>query len=299
MTNLKKENIIPKTSEELDQILMDKTLSFFPKSGKWSSSCFSKSKKVEYGYLPCHLRDNKWLAKLLLKEVNLPSEYYKNVLNFVGNSELFQNKRHEYELEIVRWQIDFIKHGGENWICDENFGGDITFLTPVCDLGFRKGVVDTLTAIGMDKEVIEEGLEKNADMWRDKFINQAFNNEYVPIMYNILGSISNKKQDEIPPVNPKHKEAWIKMRLYEYYCNHKKSVDLYGSITPEMKISKEEAYELKKYLDVENMKRKTLINMIRNGENTNYYVDKNNEQKSEKTTHFKKINKWIAKIKKR
>ncbi len=122
MENVKKENTMPKTLEELNKILMDKTLSFFPKSGEWCSSCFSKSKEVGYCYLPCHLRDNKWLAKLLLKEANLPNEYYKDVLNFVQTSELFQNKRHEYELEIVRWQIDFIKHGGENWICDEKFG---------------------------------------------------------------------------------------------------------------------------------------------------------------------------------
>ncbi len=166
----------------------------------------------------------------------------------------------------------------------------------MCDLGFRKGVVDTLTAIGMDKEVIEEGLEKNADLWRDGFINLAFSNEYEPILYNFLGSDEGKK---IPPVNPKHKEAWIKMRYYEYYCEHKKVVDLYGSITPEMRITKEEAEELKKYLDVENKNRKTIINMIRNGENTNYYTDNNNEQKSEKTTHFKKFNKWIDKIRKR
>ncbi len=296
MINLKKEKIIPKTLEELNQILIDKTLSFFPQSGEWCSSCFSKSKKVGYGYLPCHLRDNKWLAKLLLKEANLPNEYYKNVLYFVETSELFQQKRHEYELEIVKWQIDFINHNGENWICDEKFGGDITFLTPMCDLGFRKGVVDTLTAIGMDKEVIEEGLEKYSDMWRDRLINQAFSNEYEPVMYNFLGSDEGK---EIPPVDPKHKEAWIKMRLYEYYCEHKKSVDLYGSIIPAMKMTKGEAEELKKYLDIENMKRKTFINM----ENLNYiyyYIDENgNLQEIKETTQYKKFNKWLNKIRRR
>lgn len=294
--NLGKEIVTQKTVEELNQILIDKTLSFFPESGEWGFSCFNRPKEVGYGYLPCHLRDNRWLAKLLLKEANLPNECYKYVLNFVETSELFQNKRHEYELEIVRWQIDFIKHGSENWICDEKYGGDITFLTPVCDLGFRKGVIDTLTAIGMDKEVIEEGLEKNAHLWRNEFISQAFTNEYEPILYNYLGSDEGKT---IPPVNPKHKEAWIKMRLYEYYCNHKKSVDLYGSITPEMKISKEEAQELKKYLDAENMKRKTLINMIRNGENTNYYVDKNDKNESKENNHFKRFNKWLNKIRNR
>ena len=92
------------------------------------------------------------MAELLLKEANLTDEYYGSVLNFVVNSELFQEKRHEYELKIVKWQIQWIAGGGENWICDENYGGDIMFLTPVCDLGFRKAVIDTLSAIGMNKE---------------------------------------------------------------------------------------------------------------------------------------------------
>lgn len=294
MKNVKDENIEPKMLEEINKILEDKTLSFFPKSGGWGGYCFGRPKEVGYGYLPCHLRDSKWLAKLLLKETNLPNQYYKNVLYFVQTSELFGNKRHEYELEIVRWQIDFIKHNGEGWICDEKLGGNMSLIMPMCDIAFRKGVLDTLVAIGMDKEVIEEGLEKNADMWRDNYINRAFEIEYEPILYNFLGSDEGK---EIPPVNPKHKEAWIKMRYYEYYCDHKKSVDLYGTITPEMKISKEEVEELKKYLDVENMKRKTLINMIIHSENTNlYYKDENSEQKSEDTIYFKRLKKWLDKI---
>lgn len=55
--------------------------------------------------------------------------------------------------------------------------------------------------------------------------------------------------------------------------------------------------ELKKYLDVENMKRKTLINMIIHSENTNlYYKDENSEQKSEDTIYFKRLKKWLDKI---
>ena len=42
---------------------------------------------------------------------------------------------------------------------------------------YTEGVVDTLLAIGMDEEVIEEGLEKYADIWRDRFISSAFFNK--------------------------------------------------------------------------------------------------------------------------
>lgn len=65
MKNVKDENIEPKMLEEINKILEDKTLSFFPKSGEWGGYCFGRPKEVGYGYLPCHLRDSKWLAKLL------------------------------------------------------------------------------------------------------------------------------------------------------------------------------------------------------------------------------------------
>lgn len=288
MEKVKKEYVEQSSPQKLNEILINATNNFFPESGKWYSSCFERSKKCSRSNLPCNLRDNNWLAELLLKEANLSDEYYGSVLNFVVNSELFQEKRHEYELKIVKWQIQWIAGGGENWICDENYGGDIMFLTPVCDLGFRKAVIDTLSAIGMNKEVIEEGLEKYADIWRERFMNAAFRNQYEPIMYNFLCSLSDEKQNEIPPVDPKHKEAWMKMRLYEYYCNHKDSIESYGKVTPEMKMTKEEVKELETYLNEENKKRLELINKVTYEEKNNEVsyvdgdnqIDKNNKIKS-------------------
>ena len=107
------------------------------------------------------------------------------VLQFVKTSKFFKEKRHEYEQEIVKWQIDWMRSGGENWVIDEDYGGDFVFLTSVCDLGFRKGVVDTLSSIGMNIDAIEEGIEKNADRWRDSFMSSAFSNEYEPVFLNI------------------------------------------------------------------------------------------------------------------
>ena len=150
---------------------------------------------------------------------------------------------------------------GEGWLCDDNLGGDLSLILPYCDIAFRKGVVDTLLAMGLDKEAIEEGLEKNADMWRNHYIEKAFKVQYEPLKINFFGT---KNFEPLPDADLNHKQAWIKMRKYEYYCNHKKSVDLYGFVEPDMMISKEELTTLKNYLEVENAKRLDFIEQHKN-----------------------------------
>ena len=46
-----------------------------------------------------------------------------------------------------------------------------------------------------------------------------------------------------------HYEKWLKLRLYEYYMEHKDSVDKYGEVLPEMKMTESEVMELKKWLE--------------------------------------------------
>lgn len=68
----------------------------------------------------------------------------------------------------------------------------------------------------------------------------AFMNEYDPI--RLFSSSQNV------PVSKEHKDKWLKLRRYEYYQRHKNSVDLYGSVEPDMLMNDEEVEELKKYL---------------------------------------------------
>ena len=49
-------------------------------------------------------------------------------------------------------------------------------------------------------------------------------------------------------VDLEFKEKWLKVRKYEYYQRHKDSVDKYGVVEPDMKLSAEEVEELKIYL---------------------------------------------------
>lgn len=277
LLNLKKRikniNVKDENSEEIlrisnpkavNKILEQATIDFFPKDGSWYINCFKRSNSLEMCNLPCHLRDDEWLANMLRNNQKLFYLNYDQILNFVKKSDFFHQKRHDYEQEIVKWQIDWMKNDEANWICNQGYETDLCFISPICDLCFRKGIVDTLSKIGLDIETIEEGIEKNSSMWRDYFMERAFCIEFEPLFYELHGcdlnmekSLKNIKQLE--SIDYKHKENWMKIRKYEYYQNHKNSVDKYGIVEPEMMISSKEASELKVYLNNKSIERKHLI----------------------------------------
>lgn len=238
---------------EIEEFL-DKTLkNFFPKDGHWHSNCFNKSNFVAEENLPCHLRNDKWLADLILKKYNLYYLGKGTIIEYIINSNNFNKLRHEYEQKIVSWQIDWMCNGGDNWIIDEKLGGDLYLFSTKCDYAFRKGVVDTLLAIGMNINTIEEGIEKNANKWRKNHMTIAFRNLYCVSPYSLLPSGNEEKLLEEP--SQEHYEKWLKLRLYEYYIEHKDSVDKYGKVLPEMKMTEAEVIELKKWLEVAHEKR--------------------------------------------
>ena len=240
---------------EIEEILNKTLEDFFPQEGNWKNSCFSKSKVLDEINLPCHLRDDKWLADLILKKYNLYSLGKGTILEYIINSNNFNKLRYEYEQRIISWQIDWMCNGGENWIIDEELGGDLYMFSTKCDYAFRKGIVDTLLAIGMNIDAIEEGIEKNASKWREGHMRVAFHNLYSVSRFSLYG-IEDKMLEE---PSQEHYKKWLKLRLYKYYIEHKDSVDKYGEVLPEMKMTESEAIELKKWLEVAQEERKKQI----------------------------------------
>jgi len=226
----------------IDKILDHATINFFPKEGIWYNNCFKKSKAIRMGNLPCNLRDDEWLAMMLRDNQKLYFLSVNRIYKYITTSKFFEEKRHEYELEIVKWQINWMKNDGEGWICRNEYGSDCGILMPTCDLWFRKGIVDTLMAIDIDLDAIEEGIEKHADLWRDSYMEKAFKNEFEPVFYI--------EKEETPLASDEHKEKWLKMRRYEYYQSHKDSVDNYGVVSDDMKMSQEEVKKLEKELEI-------------------------------------------------
>lgn len=243
-----------KTKEFLDKILRD----FFPQDGVWYSNCFSKSKVLDEIYLPCHTRDNDWLTSLIIKKYNLDSSDKEIVFNYIVTSEQFNKSRYEYEQKIVSWQIEWMKNGGSRWLADNKYGSEFISFSPNYDKGFRKGIVDTLLAIGMNIDAIEEGIEKNAYKWRESIMKISFNNLYS------VSPFTSWNDCLLDTPSQEHYEKWLKLRLYEYYIEHKDSVDKYGTILPEMKMTELEVTELKKWLKIEHEKRMIKISEFGN-----------------------------------
>lgn len=248
---------------EIKNILNEEIENFFPRSGGWESWCFDKlgRREVSAKYLPCHLRDNVWLSKLINKKLIEDHDVYIDegiICEYILNSARFKELRHEYELEVVRWQINWMITGGENWILPEGFSDCSSLFGTDWDICFRGGVVETLTEIGMNEEVIQEGIEKYADMWRDKCINKAFNQEFEPIAI-FKTQIENSSEE--------FKENWINYRKYKYYTKHKYYVDKYGTVEPVMQINGEELDKLENILNKQIEERKEQIKAWENMDN--------------------------------
>lgn len=252
--NKESEHAVITDEQEQERLLKEEIETFFPKSGCWESICFKQPEGLVKTNLPCHLRDNAWMSAFLHenllfhKGINIPEQAIKN---FMDNSDRFNELRHNYELEIVKWQIDHMRNGGENWLMPEGYHELSMWSSSDTVEIFRGGVVKTLTSIGMDSEVIEEGIEKNADMFREKYILTGFQNEYDPFIYS-YGSPSE-------PVDEKHKQNWLKAKRYEYYCNHKQSVDKYGKPHPDMLMTPKEVENLQDVLPAQNEARKKVV----------------------------------------
>lgn len=234
----------------IDEILDKAVSSLFPKKGNWGSDCFDRPETLGIPYIPCHARDDEWMAKLIRKINDLNFISLGRVIEYVKSSEFYKNNRHAYELEVVRWQIEWMMNGGDNWIVEDEYGGDFISFDESGDIGFRRSIFKTLTQIGMDSDVVEEGIEKYASMWRDSWINRAFRNHFEPILGQVIYPLYDGQNvppvAPLPPASEELKEKWIRLRKYEYYRDNKDSVDKYGEADGDMLMSSDEAEELRK-----------------------------------------------------
>lgn len=240
---------------DLEERLNKATVNFFPKHGSWSASEFTKSDSS----LIQHLRDDKWLATRLQHTKELQDVFFGSVYNYVRTSSFFKEERHAYEQRVVKWQIGWMMGGGDGWLVSDEYGGDFINFDENYDIGFRLGIYRTLRAINMDSETIEEGIEANSDDWLLSCMRTAFRNNYEPIL-----GFAGPELARMKPASEEHREAWIKLRKYQYYQDHKASVDKYGVVTPEMEMSLEEVEELKQYLDKMHKERMAYLEELKN-----------------------------------
>lgn len=294
-----KPNFISKN--KLNNILDTATMKFFPKTGSWYNTCFSRPTEFHMDNLPCHLRDELWLAQMLRYEQKIYNVNFEQILDYVKTSNFFKKQREEYEKRIVKWQIKWMINGGEGWIVDSLYGGDFSSMEDKCETQFRKGVIETLCAIGMDRHIIEISLEENSNLWLNKMINTSFDNtyEYTHTFPIIIDNNINLNTNQIHKSVPNFRNAWIKLRRYDYYKQHKKYVDIVNGMRDVANLSDDEISKLRDFVEFKSCSRQREINafkdymyecdksIILDLENPlgNMYVEKD----SNKTTLSKKL----------
>lgn len=250
----KTEQLPDASKEDLKEIIDTEIERFFPETGAWTGRAYERGYDIAFYYFPCHLRDNNWLSEYLKKRIAYNQKVnvdVNDIFNYIQNDNKFNKKRHEYELRLVRWQICHMLRGGDGWVMPKGCSEVDLLISPKVDKIFREGIYLTLTSIGMDSEVVEEGIEKYADLWREGNMRAAFHHVYNPTKYKI----SDEQIEFVPNIEETHEQNWLKLRLYNYYQDHKEMVNKYGVVTPEMQMTEEEADKLSKIVDRQNKAR--------------------------------------------
>lgn len=250
--------VIKKLPPMIEHLLDKSTEDFFPVNGVWHSDCYQRPDTLNMNYINCHLRDEEWLSKMIRK--TCPEAKFLTtdaVKRYILTSDTFAERRHNYELEVVRWQINWMRNGGDNWLVPNGYS-TLSVFEKNHDKRFRGGIVRTLSKIGMDKEVIEEGIEKFADLWRKQEMETAFKSQFEPSLFSFTG-----KYDKLPEVEKQFKEAWFALRENEYYKDNKGSVDKYGKKTPAMCMQPKEINSTKEFVDQKIQERNEFLENFR------------------------------------
>lgn len=179
-----------------------------------------------------HLRDDEFITRLLLKyHENIP---YTKIYEFVKTNKELHDLIDDYEQKVIKTYLtSFIGH-----IDKEEY--EIKDLEEI----FRQSVINNLMMLGINKIAIERCLEENIELWFDKCVEKSFNR---------LFSYNEDSKDA-----HYHKLYYYKMKRYAYYQKHKYIVILYGTVTPEMLMTEEQAKELQIKLLEMNQKKLTL-----------------------------------------
>lgn len=230
--------------EEVIRENMEEATNIFPETGEWSSYCFQRADELEEVNLPCHLHDDAWLSRYIVKTNEGPMLDTKAVLEYLKSSNSFNQRRHDYELTIVKWQIEWNLKGKARWVHDGKIDYDSLLDMEDCDLVFRQGVIDTLVAIGLSKDVVEEGLERFAYIWQEPVMLAAYRNQTMALRENCDDSI----EDAVLGIDDEYLESWLKLRKYDYYHDHINAVQTYG-VDVGSDLTEEEAKILREYLD--------------------------------------------------
>ena len=191
-----------------------------------------------------NLENNEWLVNYLSSQS--PSISKSAIKKYVEESINFNNKIHEYQLKIAKFIINDYNVWSKGFL---NIDGKLEYLTIESDYAFRKSLSDTFKYLGFSYDRSEEAIETFSKNWRFPRMKLQFYNGFT-------GDVVLVARETYSSHDPEFMENWLKIKEYDYYKKHKDSVDKYGSATPSMLMSDEEAMNLKNKLVILSDERK-------------------------------------------
>ena len=232
---------------------------------KTAGEVFMPERPLEFDFLlPYYTRDVNWLETYV--GIKLPNIRPDVISLYVRCSPKFDAVRSRYEQDLVTCYIneykdykndDFHEKAEDKYLLRNSINYDKIF---------RNKVKETITELGVSECNVEFALEKSAALWRPEAMKVAFLNRYPQCGmsdYVRCGKRFNRGSEDDRQISYYNERAWqllplgkltdsqkalynqwIALREYEYYQEHKKTINQLGLATPNMQISKNDALEL-------------------------------------------------------
>lgn len=226
------------------EYLDKQTKNFFPKTGEYDSSKLDEKEKLAIENMPFNICDDDWIVSMFIKHVGyaINDENIELVSSYIKESPIFNKRRYDYSLEIVKYQIQYMMDPDSDWFGDPEYGNGMMFFSEDYDKEFRESIVLALHSIGLDDDIIEDGIDTNLDIWLDTCVEATFYNNHYPVTGEMLFS---DKEIDYSDCDEEYKEKWMKLRKHEYYMDHKESLIKNRVFLPESGISDGELKQLK------------------------------------------------------
>ena len=234
----------------------------------------SKNNKDSYEamFLPFHTRDEKWLAQFTEKVYKMfrnlqrtgDTEINKNLgnielpeidtvvfQNYVKSSPVFDLKRTEYELRLVKVCIDL----AVNEKISDFFTSADAKVKLRDSIKYEWIVRDRINRmanfLNLPQNVIDDGIELNADEWRPTARRITFNNNFNPrgiLLKNDHAWLRDNEPEVLQSIRHMENEfykSWDKYQEYYNYQDHYEVLERLNKVTPCMKMSPTEAEQLR------------------------------------------------------
>lgn len=206
--------------------------------------------------LPKHTQDIQWLTHYIDRLINLTVHGYDNTKVSRENIKAFIETDPEFIAERNRYEEDIVCLIIQKLMAERKFGfanDDIMNLkmnfTVNTDEVFRQEITTQATKIGIGSISIETGLEKNADLWREKTMETEFINRYIRPIVSQRENVNGKNFVEILSKVSAMRNEWIALRENEYYKKHKAVIDFLDLATYDMKLKPREIQLRKRTFD--------------------------------------------------